>query len=225
MNHYPRLNISILFAIFLTMCSSPESDWQKAEENNTIEAYQSFLNKYPESSYASEVQEKIGKLIFESDWQKAEGNNTIEAYQSFLNKYPESSYASEVQEKIGRLIFDEAQVHFVIRQPLGKNGENAIRGGMGTKFIPSPSIILHHNIAPIIPSTIEVIEPSLPDFLTIIDLQEKSSEIWTLVELSKDSEGKIVGRFDTSKSSGFSVKKPSSRRSRARAGTPRPGRE
>lgn len=56
--------ISLLaFSIFITGCGGPESDFEKAKEQNSIDAYVNFIKTHPESELVSEVKNEIGELL------------------------------------------------------------------------------------------------------------------------------------------------------------------
>jgi hypothetical protein len=56
-----------------------EDHWEKARSENTISAYEAFLEKYPNAMFSREELHA---------WQTAQTTNTVEAYEAFLQKYP-----------------------------------------------------------------------------------------------------------------------------------------
>jgi len=99
-----KKTIMIVVSILLAGCASQQSMYKKAGETNTVEKYEEFIQKYPDSEYQSEVKGKIIELEFT----KAVGTNTVEKYEEFLQKYPDSKYQSEVKGKIIELEFTKA---------------------------------------------------------------------------------------------------------------------
>lgn len=97
--------ILIVVSILITGCASQKSMYYKATDTNTIEAYQKFLEKYPDGEYAANIKSKIEKL----EYQMVIESNSIDSLQNFLTKYPSSSYREEIQQKIEKLEFDEAK--------------------------------------------------------------------------------------------------------------------
>ncbi|MCU4137430.1 MAG: hypothetical protein MW689_001001 [Thermodesulfobacteria bacterium] len=81
--------------VVLVGCATPKKNWEKAQRLNTIEAYQEFLQKHPNSEFAYEAKRKIEELA----WERTKEQNTIEAYQEFIDKYPQSEFIREA--KIG----------------------------------------------------------------------------------------------------------------------------
>jgi len=84
----------------LCACSRQQSDWQKARETNTPEAYEQFLKKYPGGEFATQAQARAKELVEERDWQKARDADTLEAYQAFLKQYPEGKWTEEARIRV-----------------------------------------------------------------------------------------------------------------------------
>ena len=93
--------VSVIISLSM-VCYPQKGKWKKAQDINTIESYQEFINKYPDSKYLSAAKIQFTKLEFE----KSEGINTLNEYKSFLEKYPESNYTEEVNHLIESLIWD-----------------------------------------------------------------------------------------------------------------------
>ena len=74
--------ISLLVLILMVNCASQKSYLNKAMQENTIEAYKGFLQKYPNGEYSEKVKKHLIKLEFD----KAKNENTIKAYEIFLQK-------------------------------------------------------------------------------------------------------------------------------------------
>jgi hypothetical protein len=75
----------LVFLVLLIGCSSEKSEWEKAQSKNTIEAYETYLSKYPKGKFSMEALAKIEELAFTDAQQK----NTIEAYAEYLKKCPQ----------------------------------------------------------------------------------------------------------------------------------------
>jgi len=93
---YPWLLIIVIFAV--AGCATKHSHWQKTVSENTAEAYEEFLEKYPESSYAEKAKDKIMELRYN----EAVKADTIQAYQNFLESYPESRFTEDVLSRLDR---------------------------------------------------------------------------------------------------------------------------
>ena len=98
--------IIIVISILLAGCASQQSMHKKAVETNTVEKYEEFLQKYPDSEYQSEVKEKIIELEFSN----ARSKNTISAFETFLEKYPDNKYKSSAFELIDIINFNKTDL-------------------------------------------------------------------------------------------------------------------
>jgi len=105
MNKQNLILIAILFLVIGIGCATTKSDWEKAQRLNTIEAYQEFLRKYPNSEFTSDAKKKMEIL----EWEKAKQDDTIKAYQEFLRKYPNSEFTSDAKKKIEILEWEKAK--------------------------------------------------------------------------------------------------------------------
>jgi cell division protein FtsN len=88
------------FALALAGCSRQQSDWQKTRENNTAEAYEQFVKKYPSGEFTAQAQSRLKDLYDVRDWQKARDADTPEAYQAYLNQYPDGQSAAEARNRL-----------------------------------------------------------------------------------------------------------------------------
>ena len=104
------------------------SFWQKTSAENTIEAYQNYLNTYQKGLFSEDAKQRIASLEIERkiaekvrndtkqgkkaeniektekrDWQRAQSKNTVESYTTFLKSYPSSSLKREVEQLIQTL--------------------------------------------------------------------------------------------------------------------------
>lgn len=94
--------VLIVLGGFLTGCDRTESDWLKARQANTIQAYNEFLAKHPEGQRVKEAKSAIEEL----DWANARQANTEESYRAFLDQRKESRFAPEALEQLASLRFD-----------------------------------------------------------------------------------------------------------------------
>jgi len=94
------LVVCCAMVIGLAGCSRQQSDWQKARETNTADAYEQFLKKYPSGEFTAQAQARFKELNEERDWQKARDADTADAYQAFVKQYPEGKWTEEARIRI-----------------------------------------------------------------------------------------------------------------------------
>ncbi len=83
-----------------------EREWEDARYSNTLDAYQDFINKHPNSIHSEKAQQKIDDIERklrgkeEDAWKYAVSNNSISGYQKYVNNYPNSKYIKQARQKI-----------------------------------------------------------------------------------------------------------------------------
>jgi hypothetical protein len=82
-----------------------EAEYRPYQQQNTIEAYQEFIKKYPDNLFVSEAKCSIEHLVFAPYEQK----DTIEGYRDFMKSYPANRNISRAVEKIDQLEFKEIE--------------------------------------------------------------------------------------------------------------------
>jgi hypothetical protein len=92
------LLLSLLFAT--AGCNRDARDYEKAQQANTIEAYEDFVQKHPDSKFVEPAKAQAEELLLKS----VESKNTLADYRSFLKKYPRSKHASEVAARMRQLV-------------------------------------------------------------------------------------------------------------------------
>lgn len=79
-----------------------EAIYHYAISEGTIEGYNYFLSRYPESDKAEEITSLVDKMVF------GKIDNTIEAYNAFIQQYPKSKLIPEAQNRIYAIVYDNA---------------------------------------------------------------------------------------------------------------------
>jgi outer membrane protein assembly factor BamD (BamD/ComL family) len=92
----------------LVACSSPNADWQKANQQNTVAAYQQFIQQHPSDARVEQARNRIGALNDEQAWNTAKSANTLDGYQQYLQQNPNGMHAADAQDKVNSLQQDAA---------------------------------------------------------------------------------------------------------------------
>lgn len=61
-NYSSKFLLFLFIIVFISCCSSPEKDFEKASSQNTIEAYQKFLEKYPSGDQSDKGRAILAKV-------------------------------------------------------------------------------------------------------------------------------------------------------------------
>ncbi len=94
------LAAALAVALAMSGCSRQQSDWEKTRTENTPDAYELFLKKYPKGEFTAQAQARVKELYEERDWQKARDTDTLEGYQAFLKQYPEGKWTEEARIRV-----------------------------------------------------------------------------------------------------------------------------
>lgn len=90
-------------SLLVTSCSNPERDFQKAEQINTEQAFNDFIDKYPGSPLVAKAKADIERNAFETAQRAA----SVEAYQGFLKRFATGEFAQRTRDKIEALEFSQ----------------------------------------------------------------------------------------------------------------------
>ncbi|HNR67983.1 MAG TPA: hypothetical protein PKN24_08040 [bacterium] len=98
--------LTVLFLAFLLMnCASVNSEWKKALKADTIEAYETFLVKYPESEHSDYAKKFVDRL----QWKKCQEQNTVKSYQYYISRFPKGEKITEAEEALDKLQWSRYQ--------------------------------------------------------------------------------------------------------------------
>ncbi len=98
------LFVTLALLIF-SGCATIQSDYISAQRINSIESYEKFLSKYPNSEYEKEVRERIEQL----EWQRAKSANTVASYENYLKMYPSGKFKTNAKASIEKLYWKIAK--------------------------------------------------------------------------------------------------------------------
>jgi SPOR domain len=102
------LVLCVITAGVLAACSNPNGDWQKATQQNTVAAYQQFIQQHPDDARVQQARNRIDALKDEQAWTAAKNANTLDAYQHYLQEEPNGMHATDAQDKVTTLQADDA---------------------------------------------------------------------------------------------------------------------
>jgi len=93
--------LSMLFVLSLGLsgCSTVHIDWDMATGINTIEAYDEFLMKHPDSEFTEQALAKVEPMRF----QKALEEGTVRGFSVYLARYDNGVYEKEARAKLKTL--------------------------------------------------------------------------------------------------------------------------
>jgi len=96
-----------LLLFLLTACAA-KKNFQRAQEADTIEAYQAFVEEYPKKEkYVKKAEKRLEELSF----QKVCEQDAFSAYTEFLARYPVGPFSQEVRKRGEDLRAQELGIH------------------------------------------------------------------------------------------------------------------
>ena len=97
-----KLLLPLLFYGVLTACGSANTnkDSTNARAENTVAAYESYIDKHPGDEHAAWARKRLGTLVDDSAWQTAQRANSVDSYLQYLAVEPYGTYAKAAREEI-----------------------------------------------------------------------------------------------------------------------------
>lgn len=99
------LILPLVLLIVILGCSSDKRDYEKAMQANTIQVYEEFIRKHPDSRFVEQAKGKIDSLEYATVGSK----KSIDAYEEFLLKHPNSVFVEAVKVKLDSLRYGEVK--------------------------------------------------------------------------------------------------------------------
>lgn len=111
-----------MMVVLASTCFAQRSDWRKTKRIDTFEAYQTFLNAFPNSKYHSIAQDSL--------FQRAKQKNQLHSYESFILNNPSSKFYDIVLDSVFNIIRRENSIlafeGFIKRHPSSKYHNNVV---------------------------------------------------------------------------------------------------
>lgn len=96
------IRIAVVIGIFTGLglmlgCSS--STWEDAQQADTYEAYQAYIEDNPEGEHVEEAQKRAENRY----WNSVKDDTTAAAFEKYLEEFPDGEFQSEAQRKLNRI--------------------------------------------------------------------------------------------------------------------------
>lgn len=98
--------MSVLVLSLATACSRERMEWRSAEAADTIEGYDHFIGRHPDSVLATQARARMVQLTEERDWRRASTADTRVAYKLFLSQHENGKWAEEARIRIENFALD-----------------------------------------------------------------------------------------------------------------------
>jgi hypothetical protein len=98
--------VSMLVLATLAGCSREKIDWKSAEAADTVESYDHFIGRHPDSELAAQARARVAQLNEDRDWQQATATDTADAYRRFLAQHESGKWAEEARIRVENFALD-----------------------------------------------------------------------------------------------------------------------
>jgi hypothetical protein len=89
-------------------CSRQETGWRTAHGEDSVLAYETYLEQFPVGAHAEEARARIRELHEEREWARANQLQTPEGWQRYLGAYPEGRYAAAARARLSDFVLARA---------------------------------------------------------------------------------------------------------------------
>ena len=122
------------FYFYVNQQVSEQEAYELLNNNETIEDYENYLNRYPSSHHADEVRERLKKLrTMYGDWQRIANSSYASDFERFRQNYPQSLLVKQCELKIDSLDWEtakklntpEALADYMEKHPDGRYAQDA----------------------------------------------------------------------------------------------------
>ena len=82
--------------------------WAEVQRNGTTEAYQAFLDEYPEGRFADLAYQAIHKQEDDALWATAKAGNSQDSYETYIKSMPRGAYVTKATETLVKIEEDKS---------------------------------------------------------------------------------------------------------------------
>lgn len=102
MNHKLRANVLVLFALLgvIAACSKEPAAWSMAEADASQQAFETYLQQYPDGRHAGDARAKLTKMAADSRWDALQAEPSIESLQAFIAAFPDDARNGEARNEL-----------------------------------------------------------------------------------------------------------------------------
>lgn len=120
----------IVIGLLFSGCASVESRWKAAQKQDSVAAYEAFIQKFPKSEYVASAHKRVEEIEFE----RASNVGTEMALEAYLKAYPKGSCSRMAMTLMEQLAFKAARTagsettweSFLSRFPKSESSPEAI---------------------------------------------------------------------------------------------------
>ena len=92
--------MGLAIVMLVAGCSREKIDWKSAESADTVESYDHFIERHPDSALATQARARVAQLGEDRDWKQATTTDTADGYKQFLAQHANGKWAEEARIRI-----------------------------------------------------------------------------------------------------------------------------
>lgn len=100
MNVRKYLCVAVIAGALVAGCDRQPQAWDKASSENTVAAYDAYLEDYPDGEHAAEARARRDGLAEAEAWQQAEEADSLEAYEAYLADHMDGDHAAQARDRV-----------------------------------------------------------------------------------------------------------------------------
>ncbi|MBL7793032.1 MAG: caspase family protein [Saprospiraceae bacterium] len=119
--------------------ASEDNLWGRCERENTIAAFNAYLDQFPSGRFAGEAIQRIQTLEDEKKWLEALQIDQVYTYRDYLRRFPEGKHEVEARERVRQLEQPDSYV---------KENSLELNPNKNTTTYPQPQPVEKRNLQP-----------------------------------------------------------------------------
>ena len=108
-----------------------EQAWARAQQVNTIQSYQDYIQNEPSGIHLAEANDHIASSERSIAWTAASMTDTPDALEAFLQKYPQGPEADEAKARLAQLTGYRVQLATVRSEKQAEKARDRLQGKYG----------------------------------------------------------------------------------------------
>jgi cell division septation protein DedD len=92
--------VGLVVETLVAGCSREKIDGKSAESADTVESYDHFIERHPDSTLATQARARVAQLEEDRDWKQATTRDNADGYKQFLAQHANGKWAEEARIRI-----------------------------------------------------------------------------------------------------------------------------
>jgi Caspase domain len=97
--------------------------WMVSKSQNTIQAYQAYLAKFPNAEFKNEATLAIEEIKDNTDWNLAKIKNTKSAFETYIRDHPDGQYVTDARQILSENLEAPICINLSANLELNTNGD------------------------------------------------------------------------------------------------------